>query len=92
MSIAGLFLLLAQSIILTIIGRNTVPLLMPEKNMRTVMAGWMGGIAGSLIDRFTWKLGPQVFEIYWGFSLGIAILCILAFGLMPFFKILLKKG
>ena len=92
MSIAGFFLLLAQSIVLTIIGRKTVPLLMSEGKMKTILAGWLGGICGSLIDRFTWRLGPQMYEIYWGFAAGIAVLFVLALGLTPFIKILLRKN
>ena len=91
MSLPGFFLLLAQSVILTILGRKVVPVLMPEKKIRTILVGWLGGIGGSLIDRFTWKLGPRLFEIYWSLALGMALICILAFGLLPFFKILLKR-
>ena len=92
MTIAGFFLLLAQSIVLTIIGRKTIPLLMPEGKMKTILVGWLGGICGSLIDRFTLRLGPQMYEIYWGFAAGIAALFILSLGLTPFIKIFLRKS
>lgn len=92
MSAGGLFLLLALSIILTMLGRKTLRLLMPEGIRVTVLAGWVGGIVGSMVDLFTSQLGPELLKVYWGLAFLGSALFILALGLAPFFKILFRKS
>ncbi len=88
MSVAGFFLLLGIAIVVRRLGFWLIPLAMPQKRLKTWALGWLGGLAGSLLDRYVWHIGPRFVEIQVGFSaIGCAVF-ILVYGLWPFFKIL----
>jgi len=50
--------------------------------------GWLGGLTGSLMDRYIWHLGPKFVEIQVAAAAIGCALFILAAGLWPFLKIL----
>lgn len=88
MSVAGVFLLLGISIAVRRLGLRLVPLLMPQKRLKTWALGWLGALTGSLLDRYIWHIGPRFVEIQVAAAAIGCALFILAAGLWPFFKIL----
>jgi uncharacterized membrane protein YeaQ/YmgE (transglycosylase-associated protein family) len=89
--VAAFFLLLAIAILVRFAGNKLVPLLMPQGRRRTIAAGWLGGLLGSLLDSFLWHLGPQVVGVNLIAAFCGAIFVILLVGLAPFIKILLGR-
>jgi uncharacterized membrane protein YeaQ/YmgE (transglycosylase-associated protein family) len=89
--IAGLLLLLFLAITIRFIGNKLVPLVMPTGRLRTIGVGFAGGVAGSLVDRFTWGFGPKVVGVYLVASIVGCFLFILLLGLTPYIKILLGR-
>ena len=91
MSIAGFFLLIGLAIVVRWLGLKLIPLLIPRSFIRTIAIGWLGGLAGSLLDRYIWHLGPRFVEIQVALAaIGCAVF-ILAAGLWPFLKILMGQ-
>ena len=89
--IGGLFLVLAIVIFIILIGNRLVPVIMPRGRWRIIAVGWIGGLAGSLIDSALWQLGPRVAEINLVAAFVSSALFILILGLFPFIKIMLGK-
>ena len=89
--IGGLFLLLAIVIFITLVGNRLAPVIMPTGRRRIIAVGWIGGLAGSLMDSALWQLGPRVAEINLVAAFVGSALFILLLGLSPFIKILLGK-
>ena len=91
MSVAGFFLLIGLAIAVRWLGLKLIPLLIPRSRIKTVAIGWLGGLAGSLMDRYIWHLGPKFVEIQVAPAAIGCALFILAAGLWPFFKILVGQ-
>ena len=90
--IASFFILVAITLVVTILGNRLVPVVMPSSGKGlAILIGWLGGLMGSLVDRFTWQWGPQVAGIYLIAALIGCVVFLLLFGLFPFVKILLRK-
>jgi hypothetical protein len=87
-SIAGFFLLIGLAIAVRWLGLKLIPLLIPRSWVKTVAIGWLGGLAGSLMDRYIWHLGPRFVEIQVTLAAIGCVLFILVCGLWPFLKIL----
>ncbi len=91
MSIGGFFLLLAIVILIKSLGSRLVPVLMPSGRLKPIAIGWMGGFAGTLLDTFTWQIGPRVAEINLLLAAVGAALTFLVMGLLPFIKIFMGR-
>ena len=78
-------------IFIMLAGNRLVPVIMPRGRRRIIAVGWIGGLAGSLIDSALWQLGPRVAEINPVAAFAGSALFILLLGLLPFIKILLGK-
>ena len=91
MTIAGLFLLIAIAILLRFAGNRLVPVVMPTGWIRTIAAGWVGGLAGSLLGEVLWGIGPQVAGVNLIAAIIGTVVFIFLLGLIPFIKILLGK-
>ena len=91
MKIAGLFLLVAITILLSFAGNKLVPVAMPTGRVRIVAVGWAGGLVGSLVDGALWGLGPQVAGVNLIAAVVGAAVFILLLGLFPFIKILFGR-
>jgi len=90
-SAPGFFLLVGLAIVVRWLGLKLVPLLIPRRRLRTLAIGWLGGLTGSLMDRYIWHLGPRFVEIQVAAAaIGCAVF-ILAAGLWPFLEILVGK-
>ena len=90
-SVAGFFLLLAIATAIRLIGNRLVPAIMPLGWPKVIALGWVGGFAGSLVDKILWQFGPQVAGINLVAAIAGSSLFILLWGLAPFIKILLGK-
>ena len=91
MSISGFFLLIGLAIVVKGLGLKLIPLLIPRSRIKTIAIGWLGGLTGSLMDRYIWHLGPRFVEIQVALAaIGCALFILLA-GLWPFFKILVGQ-
>lgn len=91
MSVAGFFILLGIAIVLKWAGNRLVPLLIPGGRLKIVGAGWLGALAGSLLDRAFWRLGPEVSEIYITAAFAGCVVVYLVLGIAPFIRIMLGK-
>ena len=91
MIVVGLLLLLAIAIFMVIVGNRLVPVIMPSGRRRTIATGWIGSLAGSLVDGALWQLGPHIAGINLVAAFAGSALFILVLGLFPFLKILLGK-
>ena len=88
MSFPGFFLLIGLAMVVRWLGLKLIPLLIPRSRLKTLAVGWLGGLAGSLTDRYAWHLGPRFVEIQVATAaIGCAIFILMA-GLWPFLKIL----
>ena len=75
------------AVLIRFAGNRLVPVIMPVGWKKTIAAGWVGGLIGSL----SWQFDPQVAGVnivmaFIGSGLGVIFL-----GLFPFIKILLTK-
>ena len=91
MSAPGFFLLVGLAIAVRWLGLKLVPLLIPRRRLRTLAIGWLGGLTGSLMDRYIWHLGPRFVETQVVAAAIGCMLFILAAGLWPFLEILAGK-
>lgn len=92
MSIAGLSLLLAIVLAVRSFGRRLIPLLMPPGRLKIIALGWLGGLAGSLMDGATWQIGPEVVGVQLVAAIISCLVVILAWGLAPFIRTFLGKA
>ncbi len=91
MIVAGLFLLLAIVILIRFVGNKLFLVIMPQGRRKTIAVGWIGGLAGSLLDSALWQFGPQIAEINLLAAFVGSSLFILILGISPFLKILMGK-
>jgi len=89
---AGLLLLLFLVIIIRRMGNRLIPLVMPESRLKSIGVGFGGALIGSLVDRFTLKGGPEVWEVYLAASIVGCILFTIGYGLLPFVKIAVGRA
>ena len=92
MSVAGFFLLLLIAILARVIGSRLIPVLMPKSRVKTVAVGFLGGLAGSLIDRFTIHFGPEVWEINIVAAIIGCVVFVFVLGIYPFVRILVRRA
>ena len=83
-----IFVLAAIAIFILYLGYRWMPAVMAESKMRSLLAGLAGGFLGSVVSIW-WDVGPKVGHISPLLSVAGALLFIVLFGLVPFFKILL---
>lgn len=84
-------MLIGIAILLKLLGNKLVPVLMPEKRLLSIGVGWLGGLAGSLLDSAIWQFEPQLAGINVIAAVIGSALFILLLDLLPFIKILLGK-
>ena len=89
--VAGVLLLFFLAVLARRIGNRLVPLAMPGGRLKTVAAGFSGGVVGSLVDRFTWECGPEVVGVHLAASIIGCILFIIGYGLVPFVRIMMGR-
>jgi uncharacterized membrane protein YeaQ/YmgE (transglycosylase-associated protein family) len=73
-----------------VLGNKLLPVIMPSGKRRTFAFGFLGGLTGTLVDRFLWGFGPEIAEIYLVSALIGSVLFILGLSIFPFIKILFK--
>lgn len=83
--------MLGIAILLGFLGAKLMSVMMPDKKLQTVSAGWLGGLVASLISDALWQFGPQVAGINIVAAIVGSALGILFWGLLPFIKIFLGR-
>ncbi len=84
-------LLIALAIGVRYICIKLLPWAVPSGRFKTTAVSWLGGLVGSLGDRFSWQLGPKVVEVHLIAAIIGAAFFLLGYGLAPFIKIFLGR-
>lgn len=89
--VSGFFLLLGIAVLLRFLGNKFISVIIPEKRLLVIGTGWLGGLAGSLIDGAFWQFGPQLVGVNIVAAVIGSGLFIVFLGLLPFIKILMGR-
>ena len=88
MIVLSSLLILAIAILFRYIGVRFFPLIMPSSRIKTVLAGFVGGVIANVMSVSLAHLEPQVVGVYLPIAAFGVAFSILLVGLAPFLKIL----